>query len=221
MQTDKNHHDQLQRKGRDNSLGTISIVFFVIFIFIMLALLTDKGPGGWSWGYGVQYLIYGFFVLMFGTLIAIISFFKSSSRKLSTIGLILCLIPLILLSPIAPLATEMVWEKFSSGKPSPTDRAWYLMESNRDLFIKCLPETRRKEQEITYRFLESINSQLSKNEGREIEKIIVQFQSEAGVIPDPIRSQNAMNSLALIADKHKDLRSWYDETFGGKRGETP
>jgi len=195
------------------SRGISSLVFFGIFVLIIIVMISNA-PGGWAWGYGIVHLLFGFVVVLIGVILAIRGISKHSKSVLSIVGLTLNGIAIVCLLPIAPLGSKIIGESFSSGKPSPTDRAWYLMESNRAKIIEALPAENQNSAKATFYFLEGMVTKINKSDAKEIEDIVKTYINEAGKISDLERSQKVLGSLKSIENRYNQLKPAYNKTFG-------
>ncbi len=198
----------------ENPFGLAGLVFPLMLVILFILFQSDKGPGGWAWGYGIQYPIIGFFVALVGTILSIIGLIRSPARFISIFALVMNCIPLLFLLRFAPIAFKFVGYAFYDGKPSTTDRAYYLLESNRELIIESLPYDTKNRNRTTLYFLEAINSKMEKYDAKEIEKIVTQFKDKTGADSGSNEAQKTMLALDQIALKYENLRPWYNRQFG-------
>ena len=205
---------------RKQIFGFLGIICIGILLVLALLFRFDKGPGGWAWGYGLQYVILGFFIALIGIAAFIIQIVIGKHKSLSSIGLILTSISFIFLIPFAPLAIKSFTLLFWNGKPTQTDRAWYLLDSNRESIVNSLPNGDHSVEMTTICFLEAVSPRLTKADAKNIEIIINNF-NRASQFPSSVRAQEAMASLNVIAQNYNNERPWYDKQFGNHSVKDP
>ena len=196
-----------------NSKGLSSIVCLGIFILIVFFTILGAPRGGWAWGYGIVPLILGLVPILFGVVLAILGIAKHSKSVISIVGLTLNGIILICFLPIAPLVLKVIGGAFSSGKPSPTDRAWYMMESNRVKIVAALPAQDQNTGMATFYFLGEHLSQIRNKDAKEIEDKINVYINDAGRMSDLERSQKVIGSLKSIEHRYEHLRPSNNNTI--------